>query len=353
MKTNNLSPTPIIDVSIIVVGWNTRDLVRDCLLSVPNGSIGISYETIYVDNASSDQSAEMVRQEFPWVRVIENQTNEGFVSANNKAIRLSAGRFILLLNSDTLVLGNAIAETLAYADAHPDGAAYTCRVLNPDMSIQRNCFMFPSALNSLLFATYFYKLLKTSRFFGRQNMTWWNFDDEREVPAASGCFLLVRRSVIESVGLMDPIFYFYGDDLDWCWRFRENGWKVLFSPSTSIIHYGGQSSKKRRSEFRLQLHGADLLFIRLHRSLASFLSVKLMTSLFFAVRAPIWTIIGLIHHDRREECLQNAATYAKGFFYSTFDWKRLLLNHDDVKNRISDHRLKKGALSTSNQGYSE
>ncbi|MCK5175854.1 MAG: glycosyltransferase family 2 protein, partial [Planctomycetes bacterium] len=206
------------DVSIIIVAWNVRKLVQDCLKSVYDQTEGIEFEVIYVDNASEDGSVEMVSAEFPEVKIIENQKNEGFIRANNQAIEVANGRYVLLLNSDTIVLDNAIAKTVKFADAHPEAAVVGCKVLNPDRSLQRNCFMYPSLLNMFLSATYLYKLFPKSRFFGRERMGWWDFGDTREVQTVCGCFSLVRKEAIDQVGLMDPTYFVYGDDPDWCYR---------------------------------------------------------------------------------------------------------------------------------------
>jgi GT2 family glycosyltransferase len=161
----------MVDVSIIVVAWNVRQLLYNCLKSVYDQTEGIDFEVIYVDNASKDGSVDMVKREFLEVRIIENERNEGFIRANNQAIGIAEGRYVLLLNSDTVVLDNAIAKAVKFADEHPDAAVVGCRVLNPDYTIQLTCFMYPSLLNMFLAATYLYKIFPKSRFFGRLRMT--------------------------------------------------------------------------------------------------------------------------------------------------------------------------------------
>ena len=171
----------MIDVSIIVVAWNVRDLLHKCLESVYEQTEDIEFEIVYVDNASTDGSVEMVRNQFPTVRIIKNDENKGFIVANNQGIEISEGRYVLLLNSDTVILKNAIAKTMKFADEHPDAAVVGCRVLNPDRTLQRTCAMYHSVLNMLLSATYLYKIFPKSKFFGREEMTWWEFNDVREV----------------------------------------------------------------------------------------------------------------------------------------------------------------------------
>lgn len=323
-----------VDISVIIVGWNTRDILKACLRSIYMETTGISYEIIYVDNASSDGSLDMVKDCFPSIRYISNEENLGFVKANNQAIEIARGRYVLLLNSDTIVLDNAIARTVGFADTRPDAAVFGCRVVNPDMSLQRSCFMYPSLLNGLLFSSYMYKLLPRSPFFGRQHMTWWEFDSVREVETVSGCFSLVRRTAIEATGAMDPVFFFYGDDLDWCFRFHQAGWKILFYPAATIVHYGGLSTKKKRSEFILQLYGSDMLFMRLHRSGFSFMIYRALSAFSFVIRLPGWAVKGIIDRDSRDEALLYMKAYSRAALLSLADWTRLLMNPTEVAARL-------------------
>jgi GT2 family glycosyltransferase len=233
-----------IDVSIIIVNWNTREILRECLCSVFAETHGVGFEVIVIDNASSDNSVEMVRDEFPGVHLIANTKNVGFAAANNQGMAVACGRYMLLLNSDTIVLDRAIQKTIAFADVHPDTAVVGCRVLNPDRSLQNTCFMFPSILNWFLFSTYLYKLFPRSRFFGRERMTWWLREDAREVDVVTGCFMLVRGSAIAEVGLMDDEFFMYAEETDWCYRFKCGDWKNRFTPDAVIIHIGGASARK-------------------------------------------------------------------------------------------------------------
>ena len=158
------------DISVIIVSWNTRDILRDCLASVYAQTTGAEYEAIVVDNASSDGSAAMVKAEFPQVILIENTENKGFAAANNQGIQIAKGRYVLLLNSDTVVLDCAIPKTFVFAEKHPEAAVIGCKVLNPDHTLQPTCFMFPCLLNLCLSSTYLYKIFQ-NRFFGRERMS--------------------------------------------------------------------------------------------------------------------------------------------------------------------------------------
>jgi GT2 family glycosyltransferase len=231
-----------VDVSVIIVNWNTCDLLRQCLQSVYAQTPSLDCEVIVIDNGSSDGSVDMVRREFGEVNLLVNGDNRGFAAANNQGMSVAKGRYILLLNSDTIILDRAIEKTIAFADEHPDTAVTGCRVLNPDRTLQNSCFMFPSILNWLLFSTYLYRLFPRNRFFGREQMTWWLRNDSREVDVVTGCFMLVRKEAIYEVGLMDERFFMYAEETDWCYRFNAKGWKNRFTPDAEIIHVGGASA---------------------------------------------------------------------------------------------------------------
>jgi GT2 family glycosyltransferase len=247
-----------IDVSVIIVNWNTHDLLRQCLQSVYAQTTSIGCEVIVVDNGSTDGSVEMVRREFNQVTLLANQDNRGFAAANNQGMGVAKGRYILLLNSDTIVLDRAIEKTVAYADRYPDTAVTGCRALNPDRTLQNTCFMFPSILNWFLFSTYLCRLFPQSRFFGREQMTWWARDDSREVDVVTGCYMLVRKEAIDKVGLMDERFFMYAEETDWCYRFKADQWKNRFTPDAEIIHIGGASAVKLGAR-RAQLANASIV----------------------------------------------------------------------------------------------
>ncbi len=219
------------EISIIIVNWNTRDVLCDCLRTLYQQAGGIDFEVIVVDNASTDSSAEMVKVRFPNVILIENHENRGFAAANNQGMAIARGRYVLLLNSDTVVPDDTMPKMVAFAYNHPEAAVVGCRVLNPDGTLQPTCFMFPSLLNMVLSSTYLYKLFPGSKFFGRERMTWWDRNDAREVDVVTGCFMLVRREAIEQIGLLDEYFFMYGEETDWCYRFKQAGWKVIFTPA--------------------------------------------------------------------------------------------------------------------------
>jgi GT2 family glycosyltransferase len=299
-------------LTIIIVSWNTKDILRQCLQSVYEQTRYLDFEVIVVDNASCDGSVAMVKREFPQVNLLENSDNKGFAVANNQAMAIAKGQYVLLLNSDTVILDNAIETTVDFADAHKDVAVVGPRVLNSDRTLQQTCFMFPSLLSMLLGSTYLNKLFPRSKFFGREQMTWWDRDDIREVDVVDGCFILVRREAVKQVGMLDERFFMYCEETDWCYRFRQAGWKVLFTSNAQIIHLGGQSSKQMPVEMSLQLRGSILQFMRKHRSVLEYKLACVLTWLFFAVRVPVWFVRHLVSKGRGDYCRMRMVTYLEG-----------------------------------------
>jgi GT2 family glycosyltransferase len=310
-------------VSVIIVNWNTRDILRDCLRSVYEQTRGISFEVIVIDNASSDGSVAMVKAEFPQVVLIENRDNRGFAAANNQGMAIARGRYCLLLNSDTVVLDGAIQKTIAFADQHPKAAVVGCRVLNRDLTLQPTCFMFPSVLNMFLSMSYLYKAFPRSRFFGREFMTGWNRNDIRSVETVTGCFMLVRREAIEPVGVMDEGFFMYAEETDWCRRFQQAGWVNLFYPDAHIIHLGGQSTQQIKPQMTLQLRAGILQYIRKHDGGIRYFLACILTSLWFAFRIPFWWIYPCFRGPATPNRFQVAKTYGLGAFRSLWGYSAL------------------------------
>lgn len=302
------------DVSIIIVNWNTRDILKQCLKSVYLETCDISFETIVIDNASSDGSCGMVKKEFPKAILIENSENKGFAAANNQGMAVAKGRYILLLNSDTIIINNAINKIVDFADYQRDAAVFGCRVLNPDMTLQQTCFMFPSVFNMLLSGSYLYKIFPGSRLWGRERMSWWNRNDTRQVDVVTGCFMLTRRRAIEDVGFMDERFFMYGEETDWCYRFREKGWKVLFTPSAQIIHLGGQSTKEVKADMIVQLRLSILQFIRKHQGWLKHKIACFLSAGFFLVRLPIWFTIAVFVQSKKTSASIRFKAYLNGFW---------------------------------------
>lgn len=237
-----------LDLSIVIVNYNTRALLEKCLLSVGRSGGLSDYEIFVVDNASTDGSSLMVEKRFPQVAIIKNSENLGFSKANNLAISKTKGRYILLLNPDTLVEKNTLSEMISFMDRNPEAGVATCRVELPSGRLDRDCRRsFPTPWVSFTHFSHLSKIFPKSKIFGRYQMTYKNEDKVEEIDSCVGAFMIVRSEAQKEVGLLDENFFFYGEDLDWCFRFKEKGWKILYNPKVKIIHYKGASSGMKKT----------------------------------------------------------------------------------------------------------
>jgi GT2 family glycosyltransferase len=254
-----------VDLSVIIVSYNVKPFLEQALCTVKKAIEGLSAEVFVVDNGSGDGSVQLVRERFPWVRLLANDTNLGFARANNMAILRARGRFICLLNPDTLVREDTFRVSLDYIKNHPRVGAVGCKILNPDGSLQLACRRsFPTPWTAFTKVTGLSALFPGSRLFGRYNLTYMDPDQEVEVDALSGSFMMVRKEAIREVGLLDEQFFLYGEDLDWCFRIQEKGWKIVYIPHTRIIHYKGQSTREAPFDSLRVFYGAMRIFVKKH-----------------------------------------------------------------------------------------
>lgn len=281
------------DLSIIVVSWNTQSMLRDCLDSLFACAAAAVLEVFVVDNGSSDGSPEMVEEEFPTVKLIGNERNLGFAAANNQALRLATGRHVLLLNSDTLVHPGVIDASVDYMDRNPQVGVMGCRVLNADGSVQATCSQFPTLTNLALLTTGLFRVPGFG-FAQRYRMDGWQRDEERDVDVVSGCYLVARRDATEAVGLLDEDFFFFGEETDWCRRFRAHGYAVRFAPVGTITHFGGGSSKSLNSKRDLMLSEATVRLHRKHGGMAAAATAWAILLVFNTSRYGYWSLKSIL-----------------------------------------------------------
>lgn len=293
------------DLSIVIVNWNTMAMLRDVLTSTLKNCGNISIQVIVVDNASEDDSANMVISEFPEVLIIQNMQNLGFAAANNQGFKVATGRHILLLNSDTIVLGDVLAASVRYLDEHSDVGAMGCRVLNTNGTMQRTCAMWPSITNLALQTSGLWRL-PYPRILGRYHMMDWQRDSERDVDSISGCYLMIRRNILEEVGSLDEDFFFFGEETDWCRRMRDSGWRVVFAPVGEIIHHGGASAQQLNHRRDLLLTNATVRLHKKHRGILAMMIVWILLFLHNLTRAIFWSIRSTFE---REENTQERAQH--------------------------------------------
>ncbi|HOJ20777.1 MAG TPA: glycosyltransferase family 2 protein [Armatimonadota bacterium] len=266
------------NLSIVIVNWNTRSLLRACLRSLEAAGdlAGIEHEILVIDNASADGSAEMTRQEFPRVTLIANESNLGYAAATNQGFAAARGESILLLNPDTEVPPGALRVLMETLAAHPDAAAVAPRLVDPDGTVQRSVRGFPAPWALLAELSGLARLFPRCRCLGAYRMRYWNHDDERRVDQPMASCLLIRREALEAVGPMDEEFPIFGNDADWCYRAWAAGWSIYFTPRAEIVHHGGAStSQVRRAMFRETERGLTHFYRKHYRGRAGVLGYLL------------------------------------------------------------------------------
>ncbi len=281
-----------LDVSIILVSWNTRELLLGCLESLPAAVGTLRADVWVVDNGSADGSVMAVRERFPLVQLIENNGNPGFAAANNQAITASTGRYTLLLNSDTIAEPASIEQLVRFADRQPSAGIIGARLLNPDGSFQASFADFPSLRSELLSVTGI-----GPRLFGR----WYpNYGPRRSQAARrvdwiQGACMLARRSAIERAGLMDEQYFMYNEETDWCMQMWRAGWEIWYLPEAQIVHYGGQSTRQVRHAMVQALYRSKVRFFRKHYGPAAAIALQIA---FVAVLRIKWLIRTLSARER-------------------------------------------------------
>ena len=232
-------------LSIVILCWNDREVITNCLSSIYAGTHQNELEVIVSDNGSTDGSPELIRKMFPLVRVIENGANLRFSRGNNVGIEVSTGQYVLILNPDTVIHEGALDAWLEFAARHPEAGGFGCRVLNPDGSYQGSARPFPTVWREWLAALYLWPLGYLSDIFTSDKYVQWKGDSERLIDWHSGCCLLVRGDLLKRLGGFDSQFYYYYEDVDLCHRIWDAGYHIRYTPDITITHLGGQSTTQR------------------------------------------------------------------------------------------------------------
>ena len=251
-------------LSIVIVNWNTRDLLLGALDSIYRNPPPFDFETIVVDNASTDGSAESVRESFPQVRLIANEENAGYAKGNNQGIEASSGRFVLLLNPDVVLPAGGLSESVWILQKHSKVAALGVKLVNPDGSVQRSVRGFPTPTAVFFEASGLSRIFPKSRIFSAYRMDWFAYDCETDVDQPMGTFLLIPREALEDVGLLDERFPIFFNEVDWCFRAKRKGWRILFTPAVQVVHYGGGSTKQVSAKMAWESRNGLLAFYRKH-----------------------------------------------------------------------------------------
>jgi len=264
------------DLSIIIVNYNVKEFLENLLRSINKATQKITSEIIIVDNASDDGSIDLIKSKFPDVKLIENKENLGFSKANNLGLRIAKGNYLLLLNPDTIVEEDTFETMIKFFEEKKKAGLAGCKILNPDGTLQSGCRRsFPGPWNSFSKVTGLSSLFPHSRLFAKYNLTYLDENKTHEVDAISGSFMFLRREVYEKIGGLDEDFFMYGEDLDWCFRVQQSGYKVFYVHTTQIIHYKGESTKRSSIDEIRHFYNAMHLFVKKHISNSYFVEALL------------------------------------------------------------------------------
>lgn len=295
----------MIDLSIVVVSWNTRALLEQCLDSVVLSQGVGGLELFVVDNASGDDSVAMVRSRFPQARLIINKENVGFATANNQAIREANGRYVLLLNPDTRLLPDALARLVRFMDDYPGAGAAGARLLNPDGSLQPSCSPAPTLSREWWYLFHLDRLRPYSQYPMRR----WDTETVREVDVVQGAAMILRRDVLAQIGLMDEGYFMYSEEVDLCHRVKEAGWRIYWLPQAQVVHYGGQSTRQAAREMFLRLYEGKLLYFRKRHGQATARLYKVVLLAAALARLMLTPLAWLGRSPNRQQYLTLAGYY--------------------------------------------
>jgi GT2 family glycosyltransferase len=290
------------DISIVVVTWNAKKFVDECFGSIREELRGISAEVIDVDNASTDGTADMIAEGYPEVKLIRSTENLGFPRGNVVAIEAThPSKYVCLVNPDVRVLPECFHKMLEYMERNPKIGVLGPKMLNPDGSVQQSCFRAPSVWTSWCRALALDRtVLRRLPLFGGLLMADFGHDKTREVDALNGCFLLIRREAMDQVGLIDDRYFMYGDDLDWCLRFRKKGWPVVFYPEASAVHYGGGTTARAPVYFYVEMQKANVQYWKKHHSRPAQLAYMASLCVHDSIRYLLYSVVSLFGASWRD-----------------------------------------------------
>ena len=264
-------------ISVVIVNYNVKRYVEQCLLSVERALHGMTGEVYVVDNNSTDNSVEYLKSKFPWVYFIKNDFNAGFSKANNQALRVARGEYVLLLNPDTIIGENTLRDCVAFLDAHPDAGGAGVRMLRVDGSFAPESKRgVPTPWTSFCKMTGLCSLFPQSRVFGRYYMQFIPSDKVGQIEIMSGACMFMRKSVLDKCGLLDEDFFMYGEDIDLSYRILKAGYKKYYIP-TSILHYKGESTQKCSFRYVNAFYNSMLIFFHKHFGRYNFPLILIVT----------------------------------------------------------------------------
>lgn len=317
----------MIDVSIVIVNWNTKELLLDCVQSLFDETLDSRIEIIVVDNASTDGSVDALRERFPQVRVFENSANLGFAKANNVGIRKASGRYVCLVNSDIVLLDRCIDRMCRFMDDCPDVGALGPATVDGEMRARNNCREFPSLRNLMCEALYLNQLFPGVHLLRGRILDNPSSVETRSVEVLSGCLLMIRRETLKDVGLLDESFFIYGEDNDWCKRADMAGWKRQLYVNARAIHYGGASSSKKPLRFIIEMRKAQRQYWRKHHRRTTVAVHFAIMVLHHSLRAFAWTFAylfrKLFHSPKAKAALEELRVHGTLLKWFVFNQGRV------------------------------
>ena len=248
------------DLSVIIVNWNSKELLLPCLDSIYQTCQGVAMEVFVIDNASTDGSGEAVKERFPKVTFIQNQKNVGFAMANNQALRLSKGNYLLLLNPDTKMKEGAIERLVSLMESSPEAGVVGAQLLNDDGSKQNSIANFPSLATEFLNKSLL-RWLFPKQFPGKER----DYSNPLEVDSVIGACMMVRREAMDQVGLLDEEYFLFLEETDWCYRMKKEGWKVYHIPQAEIYHFQGKSAEREKRKAKIEYYRSRYYFFKKNR----------------------------------------------------------------------------------------
>jgi len=289
------SKTTSVDISVVIVAWNAKhylELGLDSLTKVPPRR---SMEVLVIDNASTDNTVQMVEEKFPSVKLIQSKENLGFAKGNNVVIRQCQGRYIALVNPDVIVFPGCLDALADFLDKNPKVGNVGPRVFNPDMTQQSTCRKFPTLWNNFCNAVHLESIFKGRRFFAGEHMFYFAHDRTLPVDVIVGCFSMIRQETFDNVGLLDEELFMYGDDMDWCRRAWNAGWQVVFYPGARAIHDRGKTTAPYPIRFAIAQQRSVLHYWKKHHTFLGVLGIRSIMALRHALRYTTSTLSSLGH----------------------------------------------------------
>jgi GT2 family glycosyltransferase len=290
-----------IDISVVIVGWNAKRYLELCLDSLVKAPPRRSMEVFVVDNASTDGTCEMIEAKYPWVKLIKSAENLGFSRGNNVAIRQCQGRYIALVNPDVIVFPGCLDALADFLDQNRGVGNVGPRVFNPDMSMQSTCRRFPTLWNNFCSGMGLSTKFKNSRFFAGEHMFYFPHDRTLAVDVIVGCFSMIRRETFDAVGLLDENLFMYGDDVDWCRRARNAGWKVMFYPGGQAIHDRGKTTAPYPVRFALAQQRSVLYYWSKHHGFWGMMGIRGIMIFHHAIRYVVALANSVVRRARTGE----------------------------------------------------